>query len=100
MLIREVELDAGDANVQLPKEVQERSAQSAGGRTSRDAWNILCLQKTYLKIASLMAKGAHSAVVLAGAVKVKYARKLRKLMVAIWILRSRCAELYYLVFRF
>ena len=99
MLIREVELDADDANVQLPKEVLERSAQSAGGRTSRDAWNI-CLQKTYLKIASLMAKGAHSAVVLAGAVKVKYARKLRKLMVAIWILRSRCAELYYLVFRF
>jgi len=33
--------------------------------TSRDAWNIY-LQKTYLKTASLMAKGARSAVVLGG----------------------------------
>ena len=38
-----------------------------GGRatTSREAWNIY-LQKTYLKTASLMAKGARSAVVLGG----------------------------------
>lgn len=34
-------------------------------QTSRDAWNIY-LQKTYLKTASLMAKGARAAVVLGG----------------------------------
>ena len=63
--MREVKLDANDANDQLAKELLERSTQSAGGRTSRDAWNIY-LQKTYLKTASLMAKGARSAVVLGG----------------------------------
>jgi hexaprenyl-diphosphate synthase len=63
--MREVKLDADDANDQLAKEVLERSSQSARGRTSRDAWNIY-LQKTYLKTASLMAKGARSAVVLGG----------------------------------
>jgi hexaprenyl-diphosphate synthase len=63
--MREVKLDANDANDQLAKEVLERSAQRVGGRTSRDAWNIY-LQKTYLKTASLMAKGARSAVVLGG----------------------------------
>ncbi|KAF8898042.1 isoprenoid synthase domain-containing protein [Gymnopilus junonius] len=36
-----------------------------GRQTSRDAWNVY-LQKTYLKTASLMAKGARSAVVLGG----------------------------------
>lgn len=35
------------------------------GQTSKDAWNIY-LQKTYMKTASLMAKGARSAVVLGG----------------------------------
>jgi len=60
--MREVKLDDDD---QLGKEVLERSAQSTCGRTSRDAWNIY-LQKTYLKTASLMAKGARSAVVLGG----------------------------------
>ena len=63
--MKQVKLDADDANDQLAKEVLERSAQTAGGRTSRDAWNIY-LQKTYLKTASLMAKGARSAVVLGG----------------------------------
>jgi len=63
--MKEVKLDANDANDQLAKEVLERSAQTAAGRTSRDAWNIY-LQKTYLKTASLMAKGARSAVVLGG----------------------------------
>ncbi|KIM43429.1 hypothetical protein M413DRAFT_443370 [Hebeloma cylindrosporum] len=63
--MREVKLDPDDANDQLAKELLERSAQSAAGRTSRDAWNIY-LQKTYLKTASLMAKGARSAVVLGG----------------------------------
>jgi len=63
--MKEVKLDANDANDQLTKEVLERSAQTAAGRTSRDAWNIY-LQKTYLKTASLMAKGARSAVVLGG----------------------------------
>ena len=60
--MREVKLDTDD---QLAKEVLERSARSTSGRTSRDAWNIY-LQKTYLKTASLMAKGARSAVVLGG----------------------------------
>ena len=63
--MKEVKLDANDANDQLAKAVLERSAQTAAGRTSRDAWNIY-LQKTYLKTASLMAKGARSAVVLGG----------------------------------
>ena len=36
------------------------------GRVSREMWNIY-LKKTYLKTASLMAKGARAAVVLGGA---------------------------------
>jgi len=63
--MREIKLGADDAHDQLAKEILERSSQSAGGRTSRDAWNIY-LQKTYLKTASLMAKGARLAVVLGG----------------------------------
>ena len=98
----EVDLDADVANDQLPKEVLERSAQSAGGRTSRDAWNILkytCRKRTSKPQAwwpRVLARRSSWAV----AAKVKYGRILRTLMVAIWVLRSRCAELYYLVFRF
>jgi len=40
-------------------------APATRARSSREAWNIY-LQKTYLKTASLMAKGARSAVVLGG----------------------------------
>ena len=45
--------------VELKDEGEERT------KTSREAWNVY-LQKTYLKTASLMAKGARSAVVLGG----------------------------------
>jgi len=46
--------------VKMEGEVPEPTAQ-----TSREAWNVY-LQKTYLKTASLMAKGARSAVILGG----------------------------------
>ena len=41
------------------------SASQVDSQTAQDAWNIY-LQKTYLKTASLMAKGARAAVVLGG----------------------------------
>ncbi|KAJ3515153.1 hypothetical protein NLJ89_g1933 [Agrocybe chaxingu] len=50
---------------ELTRDVLKSSAASRGGHTNRDAWNIY-LQKTYLKTASLMAKGARSSVVLGG----------------------------------
>ncbi|KAF8154864.1 isoprenoid synthase domain-containing protein [Crassisporium funariophilum] len=53
--MREVKMGSGDG--------KEGGKGTTG--TSRDAWNIY-LQKTYLKTASLMAKGARSAVVLGG----------------------------------
>ncbi|PPQ97207.1 hypothetical protein CVT26_000736 [Gymnopilus dilepis] len=61
--MREVKLEEGaDA---LASEVLEKSGRSRTGQTSREAWNLY-LQKTYLKTASLMAKGARSSVVLGG----------------------------------
>ena len=51
--------------VKLEDEVSQDLLQNTVGQASRDAWNIY-LQKTYLKTASLMAKGARSAVVLGG----------------------------------
>ncbi|KAF9567223.1 terpenoid synthase [Agrocybe pediades] len=60
--MREVKMeeDADITKVFLDADKQRQSTP-----TSRDAWNIY-LQKTYLKTASLMAKGARSAVVLGG----------------------------------
>ncbi|KDR73146.1 hypothetical protein GALMADRAFT_142291 [Galerina marginata CBS 339.88] len=67
--MREVKLDDDATNAivgdNVTKRLLETTGKSRGGQTSRDAWNIY-LQKTYLKTASLMAKGARSAVVLGG----------------------------------
>ncbi|CAA7263634.1 unnamed protein product [Cyclocybe aegerita] len=60
--LREIKLDDSD---DLTRDVLKSAAASRGGHTNRDAWNIY-LQKTYLKTASLMAKGARSSVVLGG----------------------------------
>jgi len=47
------------------EEAAAPSESSAPARSNREAWNVY-LQKTYLKTASMMAKGARSAVVLGG----------------------------------
>ncbi|TFK24586.1 terpenoid synthase [Coprinopsis marcescibilis] len=47
------------------KEIHLDGSPEAASQTRQDAWNIY-LHKTYLKTASLMAKGARSAVVLGG----------------------------------
>jgi len=51
----------------LHEDLNDVKVLDGGKRTKRyqDAWNIY-LQKTYLKTASLMAKGARSAVILGG----------------------------------
>ncbi|KAH9475831.1 putative hexaprenyl pyrophosphate synthase, mitochondrial [Psilocybe cubensis] len=66
--LREIKMDDDKAavsakhDVDVAKDILEKNI---SGQRSRDAWNIY-LQKTYLKTASLMAKGARSAVVLGG----------------------------------
>jgi hexaprenyl-diphosphate synthase len=56
----------GIANESVHDELAQKTRTSEKTDTgSREAWNIY-LQKTYLKTASLMAKGARSAVVLGG----------------------------------
>ena len=47
------------------EEAAAPSESPAPARSNREAWNVY-LQKTYLKTASMMAKGARSAVVLGG----------------------------------
>ena len=48
------------------EEVSVEAGAGTDGKVNRDVWNVY-LKKTYLKTASLMAKGARAAVVLGGA---------------------------------
>jgi len=66
-LIASVLSNLVDGEILQMKKVKliEEGAPGLQAQTSRDAWNVY-LQKTYLKTASLMAKGARSAVVLGG----------------------------------
>ncbi|PFH48063.1 hypothetical protein AMATHDRAFT_66276 [Amanita thiersii Skay4041] len=54
-----------DGEILQLKKVKMESDGGGMGRTREDTWNIY-LQKTYLKTASLMAKGARAAVILGG----------------------------------
>ncbi len=65
-LIASVLSNLVDGEILQMKKVKLDDTEEGGrAKTSREAWNIY-LQKTYLKTASLMAKGARSAVVLGG----------------------------------
>lgn len=64
-LIASVLSNLVDGEILQMKKVKLDAEEGERSKTSRDAWNVY-LQKTYLKTASLMAKGARSAVVLGG----------------------------------
>jgi hexaprenyl-diphosphate synthase len=64
-LIASVISNLVEGEILQTKDVKLDTAGDVSGQRRQDAWNIY-LHKTYLKTASLMAKGARSAVVLGG----------------------------------
>ncbi|KAJ2919401.1 hypothetical protein MD484_g978, partial [Candolleomyces efflorescens] len=64
-LIASVISNLVEGEILQTKDVKLEGSSSTAGQRRQDAWNIY-LHKTYLKTASLMAKGARSAVVLGG----------------------------------
>lgn len=64
-LIASVISNLVEGEILQTKDVKLEGSSSTTGQRRQDAWNIY-LHKTYLKTASLMAKGARSAVVLGG----------------------------------
>ena len=64
-LIASVISNLVEGEILQTKDVKLDPAGDVSGQRRQDAWNIY-LHKTYLKTASLMAKGARSAVVLGG----------------------------------